>query len=177
MHGSLAEMIPDAVTPQQFRKVMGSFGTGISVLTASYNDSDFGMTVNSLTSVSLVPCMLLVCVKNGSGTGAAIRKSGRFGISVLGLHQSKLSREFCGSDAQRWSACETDRVCGVPLVRGALSGLVCDLDRIVPAGDHEIVIGQAVHCSSRPGAPLMFFRGWFGSFDEFALFPDSGARL
>ena len=164
-----ADRTAEAVTPQHYRKMIGSFGTGVSILTSHWHGADHGMTVNSLTSVSLDPCMLLVCVKNGSGTGAAIRSSGRFGISVLGLEQSRLSREFCGNDAQRWSACEIDRVVGVPLIRGALGTLVCELDKVVSAGDHDILIGEVVNCSSQPGTPLMFFRGAFGGFDQLAL--------
>src|SRR4051812_1456885 len=112
-----ADRTAEAVTPQQYRKMIGSFGSGVSILTASFNGADHGMTVNSLTSVWLDRCMLLVCVKNGSETGAAIRSSGRFGISVLGVEQSRLSREFCGTDAQRWNACEIDRIGGIPLIR------------------------------------------------------------
>jgi 3-hydroxy-9,10-secoandrosta-1,3,5(10)-triene-9,17-dione monooxygenase reductase component len=172
MTAILAETTRSAVESRHFRNVMGSFGTGVSILSASRDGTPFGMTVNSLTSVSLDPCLLLVCVKNGSATGAAIKAGGRFGVSILGLHQKDVCRAFAGNRPASWPSDAPTWTDETPLVTGALAGVVCDLTQTIQAGDHEIFLGQARHCASRPGAPLMFYRGVLGGFDEFALNPD-----
>lgn len=154
---------------------MSSFGTGVTIVTACWEGRAHGMTVNSLTSVSLDPCLLLVCIKNGSGTGLAIKRNRRLGVSVLGRDQQEICRAYGGARDGRLEDRLTDMTEGVPLVCGALAGMVCELHEVVPGGDHEILIGRVRLCNSHEGAPLLFFRGAFGGFD--ALDRDNGAAV
>ena len=73
-----------AIDPKRFRSVMGAFATGVAVVATEWEGELFGATINSLTSVSLAPCMLLFCTSEGSATGTAIRKRGLFSVNILG---------------------------------------------------------------------------------------------
>jgi 3-hydroxy-9,10-secoandrosta-1,3,5(10)-triene-9,17-dione monooxygenase reductase component len=95
MHGA-------AIDPKRFRSVMGTFPTGVAVIGTAWDGKLFGATINSLTSVSLAPCMLLFCTNEGSATGTAIRKRGLFSVNILGAHQSDLSMRFTGKQKNRF---------------------------------------------------------------------------
>src|SRR5437870_4016487 len=86
----------------RFRSVMGTFPTGVAIIATEWNGELFGATINSLTSVSLQPCMLLFCTNEGSATGMAIRKRGFFSVNILGQHQSDLSARFTGKHKNRF---------------------------------------------------------------------------
>ena len=80
---SHAALHMDPVDPMVFRRTMGTFATGVAVVTAVWDGEYHGMTMNSLTSVSLDPCMLLICPRRGSATGEAIANSGEFIVNLL----------------------------------------------------------------------------------------------
>src|SRR5215471_19974208 len=90
------------IDPNRFRSVMGAFPTGVAIIATEWQGQLFVATVNSLTSVSLEPCMLLFCANEGSATGAAIRKRGLFSVNILGSHQSDLSSRFTGTLKRRF---------------------------------------------------------------------------
>ncbi|MEZ2127762.1 MULTISPECIES: flavin reductase family protein [unclassified Sinorhizobium] len=151
---------------QAFRTTMGKFATGVAVLTASNGGQRFGMTINSLTSVSLDPHQILVCINHGSSTGNAIKESGAFAVSLLGRNQQDVARSFVGRNAARFDtiAC-TDHAVGLPIIGGALGSLVCRVSDIVVSGDHDVVIGEVIECWQRDGEPLVFFGGAYGRFE------------
>ncbi|WP_201835466.1 flavin reductase family protein [Microvirga zambiensis] len=161
---------PRFINSHSFRTTMSKFATGVAVLTSLHEGQRFGMTINSLTSVSLDPHQILVCLNQGSATGNAIRSSGRFAVNLLDRDQQDVARSFVGRDAKRFdcTACTTS-VAGLPLVEGALAYLVCRVSDILPSGDHDIVIGDVVECWQRDGEPLVFYSGAYGSFESDAL--------
>jgi 3-hydroxy-9,10-secoandrosta-1,3,5(10)-triene-9,17-dione monooxygenase reductase component len=140
-----------------FRSVMAAYPTGVTIVTAGAGDVHCGMAANSFTSVSLDPPLVLVCSLNGSRTGAAAKESGRFAIHMLGSHQVEAVTSFVGRDAPRFAAVshEIDEH-GTPILDEWIALLVCRLDRIVPAGDHEILIGEVERCERRTASPLLF---------------------
>lgn len=146
------------------RKVMGHFATGVSVVTArGAGDAPVGTTANGISSVSLDPPLLLACLARSSGTLAAIRSGGRFGVNILADDQRHHSDHFAakGETARCHRVGFSDSELGVPVLPGALATILCEVEAIHPAGDHEIVIGAARHLEhSEPGArPLLFYRG------------------
>jgi 3-hydroxy-9,10-secoandrosta-1,3,5(10)-triene-9,17-dione monooxygenase reductase component len=149
----------------RFRSVMGAFPTGVAVVATKWNGELFGATVNSLTSVSLRPCMLLFCASEGSTTGAAIRKRGLFSVNILGQHQSDLSGRFTGNLKSRFDdlavAFSAD---GLPLLQGAAAQICCRLAAVHKAGDHEIVLGEVISGQEIACSPLVFHKGSYGSF-------------
>jgi len=158
MHGA-------AIDPKRFRSVMGSFATGVAVIGTEWDGELFGATINSLTSVSLAPCMLLFCTNEGSATGAAIRKRGLFSVNILGAHQSDLSVRFTGKQSNRFADLAVAFSAeGLPLLEGAAAQLCCRVAAIHKAGDHDIVLGQVFSVEESVCSPLVFHKGTYGSF-------------
>lgn len=155
-----------AVEPTAFRSAMGHFVTGVTILTSAGQDGPTGMTVNSLTSVSLHPCQLLVCVKTPSLTGDALRQSRLFAINLLADNQKDLAMRFARPHADRFEGVPYDMAEGAPLICGSLAHLVCAVDAIHASGDHEIVVGNVLHCQQFARGPLVFYRGGFGSYAQ-----------
>lgn len=155
----------ETVPPAMFRRTMGAFATGIAVLTTELDGSLHGMTVNSLTSVSLNPVSVLVCLQSGSGTARAVRRRGRFGLNILSSHQSRLSRQFCGPLEARFDGVELSYdESGIPVISGAIAHMRCRVQDVRASGDHEIFVGGVEHCAAADGPPLIFLRGRFGTF-------------
>jgi 3,4-dihydroxy-2-butanone 4-phosphate synthase len=153
-----------AETGRQMRDVMGHFATGVSVVTARDGDgAPVGTTANAISSVSLDPPLLLACLARSSETLAAIRGSGRFAVNVLAADQRHHSDRFArkGGAVGVHEVEFDDHELGVPVLPGALATVVCAVESIHPAGDHEIVVGLAHHLEpGEPGArPLLFYRG------------------
>jgi flavin reductase (DIM6/NTAB) family NADH-FMN oxidoreductase RutF len=149
-----------------FRAAMGSFATGVTIVTvASGNGNIHGMTVNSFSSVSLDPALVLVCLKETSRGLALIERSQVFVVNVLSAGQHQVSRWFAN---QRRPADSTmfDRVpfelgaAGCPVLLGAAAWFDCRLRQLHTAGDHLIVLGEVVALGHRPEmAPLVFHAG------------------
>jgi 3-hydroxy-9,10-secoandrosta-1,3,5(10)-triene-9,17-dione monooxygenase reductase component len=167
-HAYPDERLPTgAMSPTDFRRAMGHFATGVAVVTATCDGKPFGMTVNSLTSVSLKPCLLLVCPKKGSATGEAIKRSERFGVSILAGRQRDLCMRFVGDNAARFEGLdEVVHEGDVPLIAGAVVSFVCRLHAVHPGGDHEIVVGEVLKGSIHEDAPLVYHRGSFNKMLE-----------
>lgn len=152
------------INPREFRKAMGYFATGVAVVTTSHSGAQFGMTVNSLTSVSLDPCLLLICSKKGSATGDAIIRSGVFAVNVLGETQQDMCMRFVGAGARRFEELSVHRdEWGLPLLPGSLAHISCRLSAVHPGGDHDIIVGEVADCRLESGDPLIFHDGQFCS--------------
>jgi flavin reductase (DIM6/NTAB) family NADH-FMN oxidoreductase RutF len=155
------------IDAKRFRSVMGAFATGVAIVMTACNGEWFGATVNSLTSVSLEPCMLLFCVSDGSTTGMAIRSSGRFSVNILGAHQSDLSARFTGAGQDRFTGLALDfSADGLPLLRGAAAQLCCTVAAIHKGGDHDIILGEVLSGEDIACHPLVFHKGTYGSFQR-----------
>ncbi len=153
-----------AETGRQMRDVMGHFATGVSVVTArDGTGAPAGTTANAISSVSLDPPLLLACLARSSETLAAIRAERRFAVNILAAEQRHHSDRFAKKgDAVRSHEVDFDEHdLGVPVLPGSLATIVCEVEAIHPAGDHEIVIGLAHHLEHREPAakPLLFYRG------------------
>jgi 3-hydroxy-9,10-secoandrosta-1,3,5(10)-triene-9,17-dione monooxygenase reductase component len=158
-----------AVDPARFREVIGSFATGVAIVTAKGADGPAGLTTNAVTSVSLDPVLLLVAFDNGSRTLPVVEQAGRFAVNVLRAGQEDLARVFASKRVaeEKFEAVTHTVAHGVPVLDDALAWVACDLEELHPAGDHTIGIGRVTHLSAddAPGGandPLLFFRGGFG---------------
>jgi flavin reductase (DIM6/NTAB) family NADH-FMN oxidoreductase RutF len=154
-----------------FRGCVGEFATGVAVVTAEHEGVSAGMTLNSFTSVSLEPLLVLVSLGSGSRTLHATRPSGRFAISILGREQREVALDF----SQPWAPfpaahVERDRE-GFLAVSGAVAVLRCHVERIEEAGDHALVLGEVASITHGGGEPLVFHRGRFGGFQVDAAVP------
>lgn len=149
-----------------FRRALGRFVSGITVVTTVCEDKVHGMTVNGFVSVSLDPPQVLIALGNKSKLRRALESSGRYGVSVLREGQETLSRHFAnqlppGSDrkiAFEWKD-------AIPLIPDTLARLVCAVVDVHRAGDHTLFIGRVEHLDYSSGSPLVFFTGEYGRMD------------
>lgn len=129
-----------------FRQVMGQFVTGVTVVTTRSPEGIAGLTVNSFTSVSLEPPLVLVCVELRSQALPFIRKGGIFAVNMLTNKQEALSRCFATSSAERYThfchASYRVAATGAPILDGALAFIDARIVAEYPAGDHAIFLGQ-----------------------------------
>lgn len=140
-------------TSEDFRRVMSCFATGVAVVTTEMNGMRFGMTVNSLTSVSPDPVVLLVCLAQESTTASALLRRGRFVVNLLTADQEAISRRFVGKTGDRFQGVrlvECDD--GLPAVEGALGHIVCCVTSTQDVGDHVVVFGRVLACQASEGA-------------------------
>jgi 3-hydroxy-9,10-secoandrosta-1,3,5(10)-triene-9,17-dione monooxygenase reductase component len=146
---------------RQLRRVLSEFTTGVAVVAAESAAGPVGMTVNSFTSVSLEPPMVLVCLANAASTTRAVTTSGAFGISILRRDQRGICDTFAATCPDKFAG--MPRVTtqhGAPLIDDALAHLDCRVHQVLPAGDHLVVIGAVEDAATTGGGePLTFFRG------------------
>ena len=156
-----------------FRKAMGSFPTGVSVVTVASSDGTMhGVTVNSFSSVSLDPMLVLVCLNETSRTVGLIERAGAFGVNVLSAGQQDVSSWFANRDRPGGSAM-FDGVplepgpTGCPVLACAAASFDCRLRQSYRAGDHLIVLGEVVALVHRPQLePLVFHDGTYKSLEH-----------
>lgn len=153
--------------PRRLRKVVGTFPTGVTVITTTTDDGDpYGMTANSFTSVSLNPALVLVCLRRGSRLITAITRRQQFGINILDHSQEVVARHF--ADPLRrtddYSFGPEERFIsesGIPFIRGAIAHLECRLYAMHPGGDHVVCVGEILGTNAAEGHPLTFVTGRF----------------
>lgn len=151
-----------AVDALRFRHVMGHFPTGVGVITTALDGEPYGMTANSITSVSLDPVMILVCFHREARTAAAVKRSGHFAVNLLREDQEDLSRHFSEPGEDRFEGVEIEYTdTGTPLLPGCVGYLLCRVAQVVEAGDHDVVLAQVEDCRAHGGNPLVFFLGGY----------------
>lgn len=166
--------MPEApvIDPDRYRAVMGSFVTGVTVVTTLDGPArpdapaqPFGTTVNSFTSVSLDPPLVLITVGRERSIHPVIGRTGRFAVNILGEDGQGLSDCFAGAP----SAIPRSAFCGAawhpsthgtPLLEAAIAWVDCELERVIEAGDHTIYLGRVVDLatSERGDWPLLYYR-------------------
>ena len=151
---------PVAQARRALRDVLGRYATGVAVVTTRHRGRPVGLTVNSFTSVSLDPPLVLWCLSRTSGSMPAFVQADHFVVNVLAAGQDHLARRFAGPGdrfTQTAIAFDDDRL---PELAGTAATLVCRRDRLVPAGDHVILIGEVLgHRAAASPAPLLFVDG------------------
>lgn len=154
-----------SVTQADFRKALGCFATGVTVITVDHEGEVHGMTANAFTSVSLDPQLVLVCVDHKAKTHAHLHAKKRFGVNVLASDQRAISQYYAKparthEHAEEEAGAKFDRTAhGTPVLNGALAYLECRLHTAQDAGDHTIFIAEVEDVVVREGEPLLFFRG------------------
>ncbi|MFD7340802.1 flavin reductase family protein [Streptomyces violascens] len=128
-----------------FRSAMARIAGPVAVVTVGAPDGvPYGMTVSSLCSVSLRPPLVLFCVAATASCHPVLRTARRWCVSVLAAGQEDVARRFAAKGEDRFAGPGLDTFGGLPAVRGSLVRLLCAYERIVPAGDHSMVIGRVL---------------------------------
>ncbi|GAB2754095.1 flavin reductase family protein [Streptomyces bullii] len=158
------------VDQREFRRVLGHFASGVTVVTAPAGrdeDSPAGFACQSFSSLSLDPPLVAFMVGRTSTTWPRIARAGVFCVNVLGAHQSALCRAFAVSGTDKFAGVAHDAapVTGSPRLTGALAWIDCTIHAVHTGGDHLIVVGRVAALgtgeAAGTGDPLVFHQGRF----------------
>ena len=174
---------PSPNDQQWYRRVMGQFPTGVTLITATDREEPVGMVVGSFASVSLEPPLVSFYPAKTSTTWPKIEAAGSFCVNVLGAEQEMLCRAFMAKnqDVFQENAWKKSKLTSAPALEDAIAWIDCRISSVADAGDHWLVTGEVLDMDiGRPGMPMLFFRGGYGRFDgasRVATELESGSRL
>ncbi|MEX2291088.1 MAG: flavin reductase [Mycobacteriales bacterium] len=160
---------PQASLAQEvFRDVIGCFASGVTVITTTSNGVDHGTTASAVSSLSMDPPMLLICLNKTSETQAAVLESGVFGVNILAEGQGELAYRFAKKGQDKFDGVPVVRggQTGVPLLEGALAHLECEVQESVAGGTHTVFLARVGQAVGFDAAPLTYFRGRFGRLES-----------
>jgi len=151
-----------------FRDVMGRFATGITVVTVQESGIPHGMTVNSFTSVSLNPLLVLICLDKVAKTTEMLHRTGLFTVNILSAEQIDIARRFAesGNEIDRFTGIDYYRSdAGTPVLQNTLANLTCSVKDAIDGGDHTIYIGEVLDLEYNEDnkKPLVFYLGNYTS--------------
>lgn len=153
--------MPGPVDATTFRRLLGSFATGVTVATAFDADgAPCGMTASAVASVSMDPPLVLLCVDHDADFHAAISHADRFALNILAAEQGAVSERFAIRGGDKFANVPyTAAGDDPPRIDGAIAQIVCEQWQRIEAGDHTVFLGRVVGGSTRDGAPLLYYRG------------------
>lgn len=153
------------VNRESFRRAISRFASGVTIITTRHEGTNYGLTASAVTSLSLDPPMLLICVNKVSATQQAITRSGVFAVNILREHQSKVARQFASSQPDKFAGLNISYgELGVPLLDDMLATIECRVTEIVEGGTHAIFLAEVHSVQAAEGMPLAYFRGKMGRF-------------
>jgi flavin reductase (DIM6/NTAB) family NADH-FMN oxidoreductase RutF len=145
-----------------FRRVMGSFATGVTVITADTGGEVRGMTANAFMSGSLAPPLCIISVAKKARMHGVLGEAGHFGVSMLASGQEVVSQHFA-----RQGAVEPDvsfeHLAGVPVLAGASAAIAAEIEACHDCGDHSLFIGRITALRENGSAPLVYHAGKYAS--------------
>lgn len=153
-----------SVDPATYRSALGSFVTGVTVVTTTLGGAPVGTTVSAFAALSLSPPLILVSLARTSETLAQIKRAGIFAVNILSDGQSEAATRFAtASGAGKFDGIEySDGQNGAPILAGAGATIECDLEDCFSGGDHEILVGLVRNATVEGAvAPLVYFRSRF----------------
>jgi flavin reductase (DIM6/NTAB) family NADH-FMN oxidoreductase RutF len=149
------------IEPQELRRIMGHFATGVTVITITNQDgTPTGLTANAFMSLSLNPPLVLISVDKGATCYACFELKNGFTVNFLSEDQEEISRRFATKGADKfanlkWRAGSN----GAAIIEGALGYVECKITECHEGGDHTIVVGEIVAAGATGERPLLFFKG------------------
>lgn len=149
------------------RDALGSFATGIAIVTSiDETGTPVGVTVNSFSSVSMDPPLVLFCLDRGAFSLPTFVSAGHFAINILESAQAELSKRFATPMADKWAGLRwTAGSGGIPLIPGCVAWVECTRHEVIEAGDHLILVGKVTRVRSEPEREaLLYKRGRYGRF-------------
>lgn len=155
----------DMIKPEDFRRAVGSFATGVTIITTTAPDGEpIGLTANSFSSVSLDPPLVLFSLARNLHSRPAFEESRHFSISVLHEEQLGLARQFAVALGEKWKDVEFEiGTFGCRLIAKAVAILECEKYASYDGGDHVIYVGHVLKLKADWNrGPLVFWRGKFG---------------
>ncbi len=149
------------VDPKEFRRALGSFASGVTVVAAEVDGAIHGMTASAFISVSMEPPLVLVSVSRKAHLHPIVAQAGAYSVSILGAHQAAISNHFAGRPNPELDIAWARTDAGQPVLADALTTLSCTLEQAIDAGDHTLYVGRVMGVDIREGEPLAYFRGGY----------------
>ncbi|MFA3842737.1 MULTISPECIES: flavin reductase family protein [Streptomyces] len=157
----------DTLSPDDFRYVIGHFASGLTVVSARHDGRPCGTTVSAVSSLSLEPPMLLVCMNRQSVTAQAIAGSRTFAVNILSEDQVGTAERFARKGGDKFADVPfSGAPDGPPLLDGSLAILECRVAQEVSGGTHSVFLAEVDRARARDGSPLAYFRGRMGRLDD-----------
>jgi flavin reductase (DIM6/NTAB) family NADH-FMN oxidoreductase RutF len=152
-----------AVEKADFRRALGHFAAGVSVVTARFDDGQIvGITVTAFSSLSLDPPQVLICIDRRARIHDRLQVGGPFAVNMLGENQEFVSRRFASSESDQFREIGyRSGTLGAPLIEGAIAAVECRIVETLQGGDHTIVVGAVEATHVAEGKPLVYFRGGY----------------
>ena len=151
------------VAPADLRRVLGSFATGVVVVTGQDDEGPVGFSCQSFASVSLDPPLVLFCPAHTSLSWPRIAATGRFVVNVLAADQREVCAQFATSGVDKFAGVDWSATEWGPAIEDVLAQVSCTVQDVHRAGDHDIVVGHVQQLvTPREDGPLLFFRGEYG---------------
>ena len=151
---------------QVYRDVIGRFASGVTVITTTVDGAPFGTTASAVSSLSLEPPMVLVCLNKSSDTQVALLKAGAFCVNILAEGQQDLAYQFARK-GDKFAGIPYDAgIDEVPVLSGTLAHLECRTAETVTGGTHTVFLAHVAVAAGHDGAPLTYFRGRFGRLES-----------
>jgi flavin reductase (DIM6/NTAB) family NADH-FMN oxidoreductase RutF len=148
------------VDPATFRKVMGLYPTGVTVITSAKDGVNLGLAVGSFTSISLDPPLVGFFPAKGSSSWPKIQDTGRFCVNVLGAHQIDLSRHFASKHPDKFAdISHSVSPSGLPLIDHSVAWIDCRIHSVQEIGDHYLVVGAVEGMGALEGQNPLIFLG------------------
>lgn len=160
-----------SIDPAIFRQVLGSYPTGVCVISAlNEDDEPVGMVVGTFTSVSLDPPLVGFLPDKKSTSWPQIERAGHFCVNVLASDQQEICRQLAARGRQKFASIEfTISEHNLPVIDNAIARIECSIHSVTDAGDHWFVLGNVLSLeTTREGDPMLFYRGRYGSFVDLA---------
>ena len=153
-----------SITEDQFRKTLGLFSTGVTVVTTSQGQEDVGITISSLTSVSLNPPQILFCLSKQSKTVPVFTDCSYFAVNILNANQSHIADNFAKHIPRKGETVKVfrDNETGCLLFSDVLGHVICERGAIYEGGDHHIILGRVIAVGANfKDLPLVRQRGQY----------------
>lgn len=151
----------------EFRRILGHWGSGVGIVTTRTPDGRAcGLTANTVTSLSLDPLLVLVCVEKSADTHDCIRSAHAFAVNILNSEGERMARRFAAWEIDRKfdGLAYHEEQTGSPVLDDALAWVDCRLHSEYDGGDHTIFVGEVLAGDAVEGSPLLYYRGGYGRF-------------
>lgn len=152
-----------SVDPKEFRRVLGSFASGVTVVAAEEAGTIHGMTASAFISVSMDPPLVLVSVSRKAHLHPVVAAAGAYTVSFLRADQAAVSNHFAGRPDPALGITWRRTEAGAPVLAEALATLDCTLEQAIDAGDHTLYVGRVRGLDAAEGDPLTYFRARYGT--------------
>ena len=156
-----------AIDPMDYRRTLGSYPTGVVIITGAADEGPVGLAIGSFASVSLDPPLVGFLPDKGSTSWPKIEATGSFCVNVLAADQLACCKAFASKGGDKYASLTwRTATTGAPVLDGVLAWIDCSIDQVTEAGDHWFVTGriQEMAVEREDAGPLLFFRGAYGDF-------------